>query len=266
MMMRPKARIIIVLLLALVSAVGCMRNSGETDSRENGVRIARVIDGDTIELSNRRKVRYIGIDTPEVRQRHGRNWVYAPEPYSLAAKDHNEALLRQGKVTLEFDEQKEDKYGRSLAYVYAGETMVNEELLREGYATLLIYPPNTKYLELLIGAQEDARRHRRGMWNTLKTISPGEAASHIGKLCMVKGKVLRAGRSGEVIFLSFGEKHKNGFTAIIYNNNMSFFEKQGIHSPEDYYNGRHVALTGKIRDRNGPQIVVYHPFQIENQK
>jgi len=262
--MRSKGRIIIVWLLTFVSAVGCMRSGGEPDGRENGYRIARVIDGDTIELSNGRKVRYIGIDTPEVRERRGRNWVYAPEPYSLAAKDHNEALLRQGKITLEFDAQKEDKYGRFLAYVYAGDRMVNEGLLREGYATLYTYPPNTKYLGLLIGAQEDARRHGRGMWKTLKTISPGEAGAHIGELCTVKGKVLWGGRSGEAIFLNFEEKHKNGFTAIIYNNNVPFFEKQGIRSPEYHYNGRQVALTGKIRDRNGPQIVIHHPFQIED--
>ena len=264
--MRPKSRIIIAGLLAIVAAAGCIRNSVGSDGRESSFRVTRVTDGDTIELSNGRKVRYIGIDTPETRKRRGRDWVYSPEPYSQAAKDHNEALLRQGNVTLEFDEQKEDKYGRFLAYVYAGDRMVNEDLLREGYATLFIYPPNTKYLELMIGAQEDARRNERGMWKTLKTISPGEAGAYIGKLCTVKGKVLRCGRLGEVIFLNFGEKHKNGFTALIYNNNVQFFEKQGISSPENYYNGRQVALTGKIRDRNGPQIVVYHPSQIEDQK
>ncbi len=223
--------------------------------------VTKVIDGDTIELSNGRRVRYIGIDTPEIRRRVGRDWKYDPEPYSLKAKDHNRALVGGERVKLEFDVQKEDKYGRWLAYVYAGDRMANEELLREGYATLHIYPPNTRHLGLLIDAQEEARVRGAGMWEAVKAVSAVDAFRNIGRLCAIRGKVLRVGASRGAVYLNFGERGENGFTAVIYRRNLPFFEEEGI-SPSRDYEGKYIEVTGRIKDRGGPQIIVYHPLQI----
>ncbi|MFA6356488.1 MAG: thermonuclease family protein, partial [Candidatus Omnitrophota bacterium] len=85
--------------------------------------VSKVIDGDTVVLENGEHVRYIGIDTPE----KGR-------PYYSEAKRQNEKLVKGRKVRLEFDAGKADRYGRVLAYVYDGNTFVNEELVRNGYA------------------------------------------------------------------------------------------------------------------------------------
>ena len=124
----------------------------------------RVIDGDTIELADGRMVRYIGIDAPEVHRRVGERWVFDPEPFGEAATEANRRLVESKMVRLEYDVQTHDRFGRLLAYVYVGDAMVNEELIRLGYAQLLTIPPDVKYAERFRALVEEARRERRGLW------------------------------------------------------------------------------------------------------
>jgi micrococcal nuclease len=115
--------------------------------------VTKVIDGDTIVLENGEHVRYIGIDTPE----KGR-------PYYTEAKRQNEKFVKGRKVRLEYDVGKADRYGRMLAYVYSGDTFVNEELVRSGYAFAYTVPPNVKYAKRFVSLQEEARIQKRGLW------------------------------------------------------------------------------------------------------
>lgn len=124
------------------------------------VRVARVIDGDTIELENGERVRYIGIDTPET--------VHPLKAVQFMGKDASEfnRKLVEGKdVRLEYDVQRTDKYGRTLAYVYLGDLFVNAELVKQGYAQIMTIPPNVKYQELFLSLQRGAREVKAGLWN-----------------------------------------------------------------------------------------------------
>ncbi|MBU4216765.1 lamin tail domain-containing protein [Candidatus Parcubacteria bacterium] len=101
------------------------------DSNVNEVKVARVIDGDTIELVTGEKVRYIGVDTPEL------NGVGSADDECLAwaAKVRNEQLIQSGQVRLVGDVGADkDTYGRLLRYAYAGNTFVNGQLANEGFA------------------------------------------------------------------------------------------------------------------------------------
>lgn len=115
--------------------------------------VTRVIDGDTIVVENGEHIRYIGIDTPE----KGR-------PYYSEAKKKNEKLVKGRRVRLEYDMGRADKYGRTLAYVYAGDIFVNEELLSSGYASVYTVPPNVKYSKRFASLQQEARGQKRGIW------------------------------------------------------------------------------------------------------
>lgn len=133
--------------------------------------VRRVVDGDTVELNDGRLVRYIGMDTPEVRRRVGGQWVEDPEPFGLAATEANRRLVEGRTVRLEYDVQRADRYGRLLAYVYVtlpdgSEVMVNERLAAEGMAQPLTIPPNVKYAERFRAAAERARREGRGLWGS----------------------------------------------------------------------------------------------------
>lgn len=128
-------------------------------------KVEKVVDGDTVRLSNGVLVRYLGINTPEVRKKiHGR-WVYAPELFAEEAMQYNRDLVEGKTVRLEVDsKERTDRYGRLLAYLFVGEVFVNEKILERGLAKVMVIPPHTKYTGVLKKAAKEARRQRHGLW------------------------------------------------------------------------------------------------------
>ena len=86
------------------------------------------------------------------------------EPFGKEAKEANRRLVEGKTVRLELDVEKWDKYRRLLAYVYVGETMVDAELVRQGFAQVATYPPNVKYQERFLKLQREAWEAKRGLW------------------------------------------------------------------------------------------------------
>ena len=132
---------------------------------EGGVEatIVRVTDGDTVRISpavdGEDAVRLIGVDAPETDPGRG------VQPYGEEAAAFARESLANEEVALEFDAEREDGYGRLLAYVYLSDgTMFNEALIREGYAQVATFPPNTRYVGRFEEAQEEAREAGRGIW------------------------------------------------------------------------------------------------------
>lgn len=115
--------------------------------------VARVVDGDTIELTDGRRVRYIGINTPEHYQ-----------PYYQEATEANRQLVEGREVQLEFDQETFDQYGRTLAYIWVEGQMVNLAMLENGFANAYTVPPNVKYEEEFRQAERAAREGERGLW------------------------------------------------------------------------------------------------------
>lgn len=143
----------LVLLLAAPAVATTLRAS-----------VVRVVDGDTIEvrLGDRlESVRYIGVNTPEVR--HPKR---GEEPGGREATAVNRQLVAGKQVRLELDVQARDRYGRMLAYVWIGDVMINAELVRLGYAQVMTVPPNVRHQALFLKLQRDARDARRGLWRT----------------------------------------------------------------------------------------------------
>jgi endonuclease YncB( thermonuclease family) len=122
--------------------------------------VDKVFDGDTILLSNGTKVRFLGINTPEVAG--GRK---AEEQGGQAAKAWLKQRLEHQKVSLQFDVEKQDKYQRSLAYVFDEQKRnINLELVKNGLAAVSIFPPNLKYLDQFLAAQQSAESAKLGIW------------------------------------------------------------------------------------------------------
>lgn len=120
--------------------------------KEEG-KVKFVVDGDTFILEDGRKVRLIGIDTPEF----GRK-------YSATAKQKMFELVFRKNITLVRDVSEYDKYGRILRYVYVGDKFVNLEMVEGGYARVLTILPDTKYSEQFTKAQDKAREEKLGIW------------------------------------------------------------------------------------------------------
>jgi micrococcal nuclease len=140
---------LLLTLLGLLLLISPMASGGDP---RGPFPVKRVVDGDTIVLADGRHVRYLGINTPE----HG-------EPFWKEAGDYNAQKVRGKMVTLEFGEVLEDKYGRTLAYVFVGGEMVNAQLLKAGLAHLFILEP-IAYYDSFLRFQEEARGQRLGIW------------------------------------------------------------------------------------------------------
>ncbi len=141
------------------------RTSDATGEVERG-RARYIFDGDTISVTHggrQHRVRYIGIDSPEVQ--HRRDPQSVTEPFGEEARALNEELVRGKNVRLVSDQQDHDRYGRDLRYVYLDDgTFVNLEIVRRGFARALTIRPNTRHAEAFREAEREARAERRGMW------------------------------------------------------------------------------------------------------
>jgi micrococcal nuclease len=240
---------------------GC--GSGAVENALDGeYHVVEVVDGDTLKIAGGRKVRYIGIDAPETMKRTGTGWVFQPEAYGMASKDRNTELVEGRRVFLEFDEEKKDRYDRWLAYIHSDGVMVNLELVREGLATVYTFPPNIKYYEELIRAQDHARAGRKGLWSSIREIAPEEATENVGSFRSVKGTVSEVRFSRGRIALHIGRGKRNHLKAVIFARNIPLFSTEGI-DPIGHYRGRYVEVIGKIEDSGGPEIMIDNPSQIK---
>lgn len=144
--------------------------------------VVYVVDGDTIHVRIRNrveKVRYLGVNAPEIP--HPRGPQHKPRaleffPHTAAAGDAAKRInldLAAGKhVRLELDRQHRDEHGRLLAYVWAGETMLNAEMVRRGYAQVMSIPPDLRYRALFVKLQDEARHAGRGLWGESIRVKP----------------------------------------------------------------------------------------------
>jgi len=128
-----------------------------------------VDDGDTVVLSDGRRIRYIGINAPEVKSKYSK-----AEPFGNEAREFNRELVYLKKVRLEFDNEKYDQYNRLLAYVFLPDgTFINNAMIAAGYAYCLPRKPNAKYDKLFIKSQQNAMISNKGMWQSMND-EPGE--------------------------------------------------------------------------------------------
>ena len=132
---------------------------GQNKSEIDTVKVIRVIDGDTIEIEGGERIRYIGIDTPET--------VDPRKPvqcFGIEASAKNKELIEGKMVRLEKDITDRDRYNRLLRYVYVGDTFINLELVKQGFAYSYSYPPDIKYQDQFLNPQQEAREASRGLW------------------------------------------------------------------------------------------------------
>ena len=139
----------------------------------SNILVTRAVDGDTLVLENNERVRLIGIDTPEMHesdklnhdaQRSGQD-VRTIIQLGRRSYEFTKKLVEGKRVRLEFDVERLDRYKRILAYVYLLDgTFLNAEIVRQGYASLMTYPPNVKYADLFLKLYQEARQNQRGLW------------------------------------------------------------------------------------------------------
>jgi micrococcal nuclease len=171
--MLPEPRRRRFLLLALFALVPALALAQSWQGATYDAVVTRVIDGDTIEVrlgDHLEKVRYIGINTPEIHSpTRGR------EPYGETSAWANSNLVNGQAVRLVLDVQPRDRFGRLLAYVYVGNQFINAELVRRGYAEVATYPPNVRHYAEFVELQRQARSAQLGLWGDPAAVATYEA-------------------------------------------------------------------------------------------
>ena len=164
-----------IIILASFSLLVSCQSQNNSSITPTSVKVARVVSGQSLEVLGMESqpnlispVRLIGLDAPDIRQ----------IPWGEDAKQFVESLIggaNQG-VNLEFDLEAKDKFNRTLAYVWKDKLLLNEEVVKQGYALFVARSPNHKYDQRLEHAQQWARIMGKGIWNTDKPmrVTPGE--------------------------------------------------------------------------------------------
>ena len=153
-----------VAALLLAAAAGCDNSSpcGPTEAK-----VTRVVDGDTVELEDGRKIRYLLVDTPE-------STGGATDCFGVNAKDFNSDLVLGKNVTLTYDIDCTDRFDRTLAYVRVDGTEVNTLIIERGYGCVLHISPNGDDRAAEFEAlQLQAERSNRGLWGSCNPLPPG---------------------------------------------------------------------------------------------
>jgi len=117
--------------------------------------VERVIDGDTIVIDTGEHIRYIGMNTPEME---------TSECFATEASEINKNLVLGKTVRLEKDVSDTDKYGRLLRYVYIDDTFVDDYLVKNGDAKIMIVPPDIKYKDEFLQSENYAKENNLGLW------------------------------------------------------------------------------------------------------
>lgn len=159
--------IFVILISLTVLNISCNSKSGKRTNSTEHLPVTKVVDGDTFWVDDGSekglKIRLIGVDTPETRNTGRKVIGY----FGKEAKDFATQMLSGKKVKLEYDVDRFDQYGRILAYVYLEDgTFVNAELMKQGYAMVMTFPPNVKYTDLFLKLQQEARENNRGLWSS----------------------------------------------------------------------------------------------------
>ncbi len=147
--MNVKPWLFTIISLLLLLLYGCA-------SPPDTARVIQVIDGDTITIEGGYRIRYIGIDAPEVYPQ--------VEAFGMEAWQANRKLVEGQEIRLERDVSETDRYDRLLRYVYVDDVLVNAELVWQGLARAKAYPPDTRHQDYLEKMEDEAREAGRGMW------------------------------------------------------------------------------------------------------
>lgn len=240
----------LVILLLLTFTLPIFASCPDHNWHET-VRLKQINDGDTITLESGRLVRFVGINTPEIDHDN----INKSEPYALEAKALLEKYIRKGEVLhLIYDKEEQDKYGRTLAYVYsnAGKNLALLQL-QEGFAKHWVIGENDKFWRCFQKAESTARLKKKGIWSHFKPLQASRLNRKDTGYVYITGIITEINNNGLKFTLD------NQLTVSINNNKLEDFDENAI----EYSLNQRLLLYGKLFFLHGdPKLTLYHPVQL----
>jgi endonuclease YncB( thermonuclease family) len=202
------------------------------------VAVQRVVDGDTLRLSDGRSVRMIGLNTPELGKK-GRS----DEPFAVAARNRLEALVAasDGRVGLLPGKESKDHYGRTLAHIYGAEgANLEAQMLAEGLGFLVAVPPNVDLVGCQQAAERSARQAGLGVWRQ----SPVLKADQINAsgFAVLSGRVTKVQRNRGGVWIEL----QDSVVLRVAPNFLSRFDAASL----ERLKGKQVEARGWVLDRS----------------
>jgi endonuclease YncB( thermonuclease family) len=228
--------------------------------------VTEVTDGDTVILDSGLVIRLIGTQAPKLPLgREGfETWPKADE-----AKAALEEMALRKAVTLRYGGERVDRYGRALGQLFVDgvpEVWLQQQMVARGLARVYSFPDNRSCLDELMAAEGRARTMKLGIWTdpyytVRRADRPESILGRVGHYELVEGRVLLADEASGRVFLNFGRRWKEDFTAVIDTAALRMFKQDGLDPL--VLQGALVRVRGWVDDRDGPRIEVTHPEQIE---
>jgi endonuclease YncB( thermonuclease family) len=244
----------LMMLMAGVLRPVCQAKKANGD--DGMEKVVRVIDGDTVVISDGRAVRYLGVDTPEI-----------DEPFYREATSLNRKLVLGKTVKVAYCKARPvDPHGRMLATVFHGDVDVSKRLLEAGLAEVFDDRKcDSGRSPLLWGAMKTAFDKGRGMWagNDRAPILAEKAIDRVGKVAYITGTVTDLARTKDLWYANFGDWKTTGFSIRFPTDALSRFKAPEIEGIA----GKKATVFGRVHKRkHGPFVVCYSPAQVEIQK
>jgi endonuclease YncB( thermonuclease family) len=235
--------------------------------------VSAVVDGDTVLLDTGLAVRLVGIQAPRL----GKGRPGVPDwPLGEESRSALSGLVLGKPVRLAYGGAERDRYGRALAQVFIDApgadapdgppSWVQRAMLAAGMARVYSFPDNRACVDELLASERQARADRLGLWAdpfyaVRQAEKPASLAGLTGRFELVEGRIVSTGTAGRRLYLDFGRRWKDDFTAIIDAAALRRFAKAGM-DPAGLA-GALVRVRGWIEERSGPLVEVTHPEQIE---
>ena len=240
-------------------AFGFNCDSNSLSAPENAI-VKWVYDGDSLLLTDKRKIRIIGIDTPETKHHKQK-----AQAYGAKAREALRTLLKQFhyQVTLRYDEERKDKYGRVLAHVYLPDgTNISNWLLERGFAKTLAFPPNVALAKCYKQSEKIAQAQLLKIWR-YKGNQVRDAASlprRINGYVRLKGTISKIKRYKKSLIMELESNTKRHIQLKIKRKNLKYFKEI---APDNIWN-KIIIVSGILRNKKGKRtLYISHPSQLE---
>ena len=216
--------------------------------------VRAVLDGRTVALTDGREVRLAGIETPDV------------AALAAASTIALEAMLGNREVALKRLGEDQDRHGRLLAHAFVDGRSAQQTLLAAGHARVAARVGDAACARQLLSAEQAARTAALGLWSEpayapRQAGDPAAVLTERGRFILVEGKVVSVRESGGTIYVNFGRRWSEDFTATLLKRHERSFAAAGLDLKK--LSGRAVRLRGVVEERGGPWIELTRPEQVE---
>ena len=223
--------------------------------------VVKVPDGDTVYLSNGDRIRLLGINAPEIAHRNRPG-----EPGGEQAAHFLRDLLMVGgvgqRVGLVDDIERQDSYQRRLAHLFDDQgNNLNELMVEQGLAFVYLHPPNLKFSEDYLAAEQRARADQRGLWalDRYQVQSMRRAGEYRNSFRRLRGRLKSVRHKRKYSYLTFSA----GLTASIPKRYLQRFIDVG--KDPDALLGKQLVIRGWVKRYHGkPSMFLTHPSHIES--